>query len=224
MPSPEFDNLDAVTKNRLEALIQDWHWDKASHEFARQAGLFLFQFIAHLEQSGLVEQTLRKQISDCALIGYLTCQYGRYKQFSPAVFADGPAYVAEFRRKVSDSEYMVASYERTWRKLTRYVQSLGYGKASGLPHPGGRPGTISVDALRGIQVLFAGDVYEIAQFLLKLDMARDKPGVRARHTVYGVATAYAMTAQIDRASILEVLETYGLPLAAVVDSDADVLQ
>jgi len=126
MPSREFDNLDAVTRSRLEAFIQDWHWDEDSHEFARQAGLFLFQFIARLEQSGLAEQTLRKQISDCELIGYLTClQGGRRKQFSPAVFADGPAYVADFKRKVSDSEYMVASYKRTWRKLTRYVASRG---------------------------------------------------------------------------------------------------
>jgi hypothetical protein len=224
MPSPEFDNLDAVTSSWLEAFIQDWYWDEHSHEFARQAGLFLFQFIAYLERSGLAEQTLRKQVSDCELIGYFTCQYGRYKQFSPAVFADGPAYVAEFRRKVSDSEYMVASYERTWRKLTRHIRSLGYGVTRGRPHPGSRPGTISVEALRNIQVLFAEDVYDIAHFLLKLDIAKDKPGARARHTVHGVATAYAMIAQIDRASILQVLEAYGLPLAAVVERDENVSQ
>ena len=166
MPSSEFDNLDAATRSRLEAFIQDWHWNADSHEFARQAGLFLFQFVAHLKQSGLAEQTLRKQISDCEMIGYLTCQYGHYKQFSPAVFANGPAYVAEFRRKVSESEYMVASYARTWRKLKRYVRSLGYGEAGGLPHLSGQPITISVEALRGIQVLFADDVYEIACFLV----------------------------------------------------------
>jgi hypothetical protein len=120
-------NADRRAKSRLEAFIEDWHWDEASHAFARQAGLFLLQFIAHLEQTGLAEQTLRKQISDCEFIGYLTCHFGGFKGFSPSIFAGGPAYVAQFRRKILDSDYMVASYERTWRKLVRYVRSLGGG-------------------------------------------------------------------------------------------------
>jgi hypothetical protein len=223
MPSSEFDNLDAATRSQLEAFIQDWHWNADSHEFARQAGLFLFQFITRLEQSGMAEQTLRKQISDSELIGYFTCQYGGFKQFSPAVFAHGPAHVAEFRRKVSDSDYMVASYERTWRKLTRYVGSLGYGEASGPPHLSGKPIAISVEALRGIQVLFADDVYEIACFLLRLDMARDKPDARGRHTVHGVAAAYARLTLMDQASIVRVLEAHGLPLAAIVEGDEKAL-
>jgi hypothetical protein len=218
MASTELDYLEPVPMSRLEALIQDWYWDADSHEFARQAGLFLLQFIVYLERSGLAGQTLRKQISDCELIGYLTCHYGYYKQFSPAVFAGGPGYLTEFRDKVSESKYMVASYERTWRKLTRHVRSLGYGKARGRPQAAGSPDMISVEALRNIRVVFADDVYEIARFLLKLDMASDKPGTRARHTLHGVASAYATIARIDRASILRVLEAHGLPLAAMVES------
>jgi hypothetical protein len=135
MPILEFDDLASDAESRLETFIQDWHWDKASHEFARQAGAFLLQFIAHLERTGLAEQTLRKQISDCELIGYLTCQYSHVKSFSPSVFAHGPAYVAEFKRQVSDSSYMVASYERTWRKLLRYVRSLGQAEKPGHDTP-----------------------------------------------------------------------------------------
>ena len=32
----------------LEYLIQDWHWDKKSHDFARKMGLFMFGFFEHL--------------------------------------------------------------------------------------------------------------------------------------------------------------------------------
>ena len=115
--------------NRLEAFIQDWHWDEASREFARQVGSFLLQYIAHLETAGLATQTLRKHISNCQPIGYFTCQYGGYKTFSPSVFALGPAYMVEFRHQVSDSNYMVASYQTTWRKLVRYTRSLTQAEA-----------------------------------------------------------------------------------------------
>ena len=109
---------------RLEAFIGDWHWDEASHEFAREAGSFLFQFIAEVETAGLAEQTLRKHVSNCQLIGYFTCQLGGYKTFSPSIFAGSPAYLYEFRRKVSKSDSMVSSYQTTWRKLARYARSL----------------------------------------------------------------------------------------------------
>jgi hypothetical protein len=115
--------LTGEAATRLEAFIQDWHWDEASHEFAREAGTFLFKFIAELETAGLAEQTLRKHISNCQLVGLLTCQYGGYKTFSPSIFTQGPAYLYEFGRKVSDSNYMVASYQTTWRKLARYARS-----------------------------------------------------------------------------------------------------
>jgi len=36
------------------------------------------------------------------------------------------SYENEFRRKVSDSKYALNSYRATWRKLERYVLSLGY--------------------------------------------------------------------------------------------------
>ena len=45
------------------------------------------------------------------------------------IFLGGPSHLYEFKRKVSDSKYAVASYKSTWRKLGRYVRSLGYGSS-----------------------------------------------------------------------------------------------
>lgn len=222
MTMPAFDNHENASSSRLEAFIQDWHWDQASHAFARRAGAFLLQFIAHLERAGLAEQTLRKQISDCELIGYLTCQYGGYKKFSPSIYARGPAYVAEFRRKVSDSDYSVASYERTWRKLVRYVRLLRLSDEPGHGHQSVERDKISVEALRGVKLLFDDDVYELARFLLKMDIARERPDARGRHTVYGVASAYAMASHIEHAAVREALAAHGLPLGATVERDEDI--
>lgn len=111
--------------DRGEAFIRDWHWDTASHEFARQTGSFLFQFIAVLGTAGLADRTLRKHISNCQLIGYFTCQYGRHRTFSPSIFTHGPSHLVEFSHEVSDSSYMLASYRTTWRKLARYARSPG---------------------------------------------------------------------------------------------------
>lgn len=115
-------------EQELEEYIQDWHWDEASHEFARQMGAFLFQFLDHLEASGLSRKTMRKHESNCWCIGWLECSYGYHKTFTPAIFLGGPSFLSEFKRKVSDSRYVVNSYQATWRKLERYVRSLGYGE------------------------------------------------------------------------------------------------
>lgn len=112
----------------LEEIIQDWYWDEASHEFARQVGAFLFQFIDYLETMGLSERTIRRHSSNCWSIGWLECSYGYHDTFSPAIFLGEPWFLIEFKRKVSDSQYAVSSYKATWRKLARYVHSLGYGK------------------------------------------------------------------------------------------------
>jgi hypothetical protein len=108
----------------LEEYIQDWHADEPSHEFARQVGAFLFEFMDHLATTGLAESTLRKHESNCWAIGYLECQYGCHDTFSPQIFAGEPAFLYEFERKFSDSKYAVASYQATWRKLARYARSV----------------------------------------------------------------------------------------------------
>jgi hypothetical protein len=123
-PGPSRAITTGLARDRLEAFIGDWHWDEASHEFAREAGLFLLQFIAEVKTAGLAERTLRKHTNNCQLLGCLMCQYGGHKTFSPSIFAGSPAYLYEFRRKVSKSDSMVASYQTTWRKLARYARSV----------------------------------------------------------------------------------------------------
>lgn len=112
----------------LGYFIQDWHWDKISHKFARDFGLYLFQFIDHLSDQGLSEKTVRMHSSNCWCIGILECQYGYKNKFSPgAVFSAPEAlYEYEFTRKMSDSTYAINSYRSTWRKLYKYTRASGY--------------------------------------------------------------------------------------------------
>jgi hypothetical protein len=110
---------------RVEAYIKDWNWGAASHEFALQMGAFLLQFADHLRSSGLSQETIRKHEANCWLIGAFECDYGDHDAFTPAVFlGGGPAFLYEFKRKVSDSQYAVASYKSTWRKIEKYVRNL----------------------------------------------------------------------------------------------------
>lgn len=109
---------------RAEEYIKDWNWDEASHEFALQMGVFLLEFMDSLHSSGLLLNTIRKHESNCWLIGSFECDYGYHKAFTPAIFWGGPIFLHEFKRKVSDSKYAIASYESTWRRLERYIREL----------------------------------------------------------------------------------------------------
>jgi hypothetical protein len=116
----------ASAVEELERFIRDWYWDEPSHEFAREVGEFLFQFLDHLETTDLSKRTLKKHASNCWLIGKLECDYGCHNTFRPEIFLRGPSFLYEFKRKVSDSKYAIASYRATWRKLAKYVQSSGH--------------------------------------------------------------------------------------------------
>lgn len=109
----------------LEDFIEDWHWDAASHEFARQVGQFLFAFLDDMDTENLSDRTYHKHVDNCWLIGKFTCDYGYRETFSPQIFRGEPSYLYEFKRKVSDAPSAIKSYQTTWRKLARYVQKLG---------------------------------------------------------------------------------------------------
>jgi hypothetical protein len=110
----------------IELFISDWFWDAKSHQYARELGKFLFQFLDSLEQEGLSEKTIRKHTDNCWLIGTFECKYGYRAKFSPGVVFDSPEadYESEFARKVSDSNYAINSYRSTWRKLYKYTKDL----------------------------------------------------------------------------------------------------
>lgn len=77
---------------------------------------------------------------------------------------------------------------------------------------------ISVDSLKDVSVLFDGDIYELARLLLKVDDAKDRGSNRtSRHTVHGLATAYCNLADVPLEEIVQVFNTHGLPLGAIVE-------
>ena len=77
---------------------------------------------------------------------------------------------------------------------------------------------ISVEALKGVSVLYEGDVYELAQLLLRVNDAKDKGTNRtSRHTVHGLASAYCNLADVEFENIITVFERHGLSLGAVVE-------
>jgi hypothetical protein len=111
--------------DELEEYIEDWHWDEPSHEFARQMGRFLFSFYDHLEAQNLSLATRRKHEGNGWAIAYLTINYGYHETFSPEIFLGGPCHETEYRRKFSDSDSSLRSYQATWRKLEKYARSQG---------------------------------------------------------------------------------------------------
>lgn len=113
----------------LEYFIQDWHWDKRSHEFARKMAIFMFGFFEYLKSEKLSEATRRKHESNCQLIGKFIADYGYHDEFRPEILTGQPDYINEFKRKVWNTPYMVQSYKTTWRKLAKYAISQIKNKA-----------------------------------------------------------------------------------------------
>jgi hypothetical protein len=120
-------NIKTHEDSELEEFIEGWHFDRKSRKLARDMASFLFQFYDYLLESGLSKATLEKHGDNLWAIGYLGCNYGYHKKFSPKIFLGGPNHVYEFERKFSDTNYAVKSYEGTYRKLAKYVQSLNEG-------------------------------------------------------------------------------------------------
>lgn len=84
-------------------------------------------------------------------------------------------------------------------------------------------GKIGVGVLKDIEVLYSGDIYDMACWLLKIHDAKDKgTNCRSRHTVHGLATTYAMIADVSPDVIQKVFKRHDLPLRATVRHDEDV--
>jgi hypothetical protein len=82
---------------------------------------------------------------------------------------------------------------------------------------------IGLRSLKSVNVLFEGDIYDLACLLLKAYNAKDRgTGFRARPTVHGLATRYSMLTDISTDAIIEVFNRHGLPLGATVESDEDL--
>jgi hypothetical protein len=80
---------------------------------------------------------------------------------------------------------------------------------------------ISVSELKDIEILYKGDIYELACLILKLYDAKDTgTNARSRHTVYGLAGEYAIALRWNRDQVLAILAPHKLPLEATVEYDA----
>ena len=117
-----------MLKDEIEEYIIDWHWhwDKKSKKYAFNLGKFLFAFIDYINDSNLSERVKRMHKSNVYLIGMLEAGYGNGDVFNYENLTDGPFYIYEFKRKVSDSKYAVQSYKSTWKKLDRFIKSGVY--------------------------------------------------------------------------------------------------
>ena len=81
---------------------------------------------------------------------------------------------------------------------------------------------IGVSTLKGINILFEDDIYDLACWLLKMNEGKDKGNnSRSRHTVYGLAGVYAVAASMSRDEIVNVLEEHSLPPGATIEHDED---
>lgn len=113
-------------KKTIEKFVSDWHWDEDSKKYAIEMGKFLFSFMDYLDDQNLSERTVRNHRGNIGLIGIFEAEYGYNKDFYPQNLEDGPSFLSEFERKVSDSKYAIQSYESTWRKLDTYIKSGEY--------------------------------------------------------------------------------------------------
>jgi hypothetical protein len=113
-------------KYQIERWVQDWHWEEKSHALAFEMGEFLFGFTDSLTEAGLSEKTVAKHEGNAWCIGNFTCHYSRHNEFTPDIFKYPPFHEIEFKRKVSDSNYAIQSYEATCNKLAKYVNTEGW--------------------------------------------------------------------------------------------------
>lgn len=88
--------------------------------------------------------------------------------------------------------------------------------------------TVSVESLRGVTVLYEGDIHEMACLLLKLWAAKDRETnarstgsvVRNRPTVGWLAMAYSsLVPDVRTERVKQVLVKQGLPLGAGVEHE-----
>lgn len=81
---------------------------------------------------------------------------------------------------------------------------------------------IGLKALKSVNVLYEGDIYDLACLLLKVSEAKDKgTNSKSQYTLHGIAATYSLITHLRREDILSVFESHDLPLGAVVEYDED---
>jgi hypothetical protein len=81
---------------------------------------------------------------------------------------------------------------------------------------------IDLTRLKGVEILFKDDLYDLGKFVLKAFDARwAGTGSRARPTLHGLARIYASVLNCASKPLEEAIEAQGLPLAATVDNGSN---
>ena len=76
--------------------------------------------------------------------------------------------------------------------------------------------TVPVSRLRGLNVVFENDLYELARFTLQVHLARDTPTHKTRTTVHGLIGDYEYLAHINGNQARDLVTRHGLPLDACI--------
>jgi len=80
---------------------------------------------------------------------------------------------------------------------------------------------IAVSRLKGLNVFFEDDLYELAMFTLKLHLARDIPTQTTRTTVHGLACEFEYLANLRDRRVQKLVAGRGLPLGASIVADGE---
>ncbi len=79
---------------------------------------------------------------------------------------------------------------------------------------------LKIGKLRSVEVLYRGDLYELACVVLKAnDALHDGTSSTGHPTVNGLARSYARLMNLDFEPLVRAVERQGLPLGACIVSD-----
>lgn len=81
---------------------------------------------------------------------------------------------------------------------------------------------IRLSTFQEFSIVFEGDIYELAQWLLRLDLARSTATHVHRHTVHGLANRYSMLTGTSLDVVCRRLVAHGYDLGATIEPDEDV--
>ena len=80
---------------------------------------------------------------------------------------------------------------------------------------------IAVRKLKGLNVFFDNDLYELALFTLKLHVARDTPTETTRTTIHGLSCEFEYLARLGDRRVQKLVAARGLQLEASIVADEE---
>lgn len=78
---------------------------------------------------------------------------------------------------------------------------------------------IPISRLKGIKLIFEDDLYELAQFVMKLQLAQDTPTMKRRATVGLIISHYARMLLTHDQQLKHLVQSQGISMNAVIEPD-----